>query len=52
MLPIPGLALDLRFGREFGVVLKGGQRVIPRRATELGYEFRFTDVDAALADLL
>jgi uncharacterized protein (TIGR01777 family) len=52
VVPVPGLVLDLKFGREFGQVLRGGQRVFPRRALDLGYEFRFTDVDAALADLL
>ena len=51
-MPVPGLVLDLKFGREFGQVLRGGQRVFPRRALDLGYEFRFTEIDAALADLL
>ena len=44
-MPVPGFVLDLKFGHEFGAVLRGGQRVIPRRALDLGYEFRFTDVD-------
>jgi uncharacterized protein len=52
VMPVPGLALDLMFGSEFGHVLRGGQRVVPRRATDLGYAFRFTDIDSALADLL
>ncbi len=52
VMPVPGLALDLIFGSEFGHVLRGGQRVVPRRATDLGYAFRFTDIDGALADLL
>jgi uncharacterized protein (TIGR01777 family) len=52
VMPVPGLALDLMFGSEFGKVLRGGQRVVPRRATDLGYTFRFTDLDSALADLL
>jgi uncharacterized protein (TIGR01777 family) len=52
VMPIPGFVLDLKFGQEFGAVLRGGQRVVPRRALDLGYRFRFTDVDAALADLL
>jgi uncharacterized protein (TIGR01777 family) len=51
-MPVPGLVLDLKFGSEFGHVLRGGQRVMPRRALDLGYEFRFTDVDGALSDLL
>ncbi|HEX5763544.1 MAG TPA: TIGR01777 family oxidoreductase [Solirubrobacterales bacterium] len=52
LVPVPGLTLDLMFGREFGKVLRGGQRVIPKRALELGYEFKFADVDEALRDLL
>jgi uncharacterized protein (TIGR01777 family) len=52
VMPIPGLVLDLKFGREFGAVLRGGQRVIPRRALDLGYEFQHPDLDRALADLL
>jgi len=51
-MPVPGLALDLMYGSEFGTVLRGGQRVVPRRATDLGYEFRFTEIDEALGDLL
>jgi uncharacterized protein len=52
VLPIPGLALDLIYGGELGRVLKGGQRVLPRRALDLGYEFKHPDLDAALRDLL
>jgi uncharacterized protein (TIGR01777 family) len=52
IIPVPGLALNLMFGSEFAQVLKGGQRVIPRRALDLGYEFRHPDLDEALADLL
>ena len=51
-LPVPGFALKLMYGSEFGAVLRGGQRVVPRRALDLGYEFRFTELDEALADLL
>lgn len=52
IMPVPGLVLDLKFGREFGQVLRGGQRVIPKRAQELGYEFSYPDLDGALRDLL
>lgn len=52
VLPIPGLALDAMYGREFGAVLRGGQRVMPRRALDLGYEFRHPELDGALEDLL
>ncbi|MGE5407716.1 MAG: TIGR01777 family oxidoreductase [Syntrophothermus sp.] len=52
VLPLPGFALDLKFGREFGAVLRGGQRAVPRRTQELGYEFRHPQLDEALQDLL
>jgi hypothetical protein len=51
-VPVPGFALDLMYGSEFGTVLKGGQRVLPRRALDLGFEFAHPDLDEALADLL
>jgi hypothetical protein len=52
VLPIPGFALDLKFGSEFGRVLRGGQRAVPKRTQELGYEFRFPELSAALQDLV
>lgn len=52
VIPVPGLTVDLMYGKEFGKVLRGGQRVMPRRALDLGYEFRHPDVDEALTDLL
>jgi uncharacterized protein (TIGR01777 family) len=52
VVPVPGLTVDLMYGREFGKVLRGGQRVMPRRALDLGYEFRHPDLDEALRDLL
>lgn len=52
IMPVPGLVLDLKFGKEFGQVLRGGQRVLPKRTLELGYEFKHPDLDEALRDLL
>jgi uncharacterized protein (TIGR01777 family) len=52
IVPVPGFVLDLKFGGEFGKVLRGGQRAVPKRAQELGYEFKHPQLDAALADLL
>ena len=52
VVPVPGFALDLMYGSEFGAVLRSGQRVAPRRALDLGYEFRHPELDEALEDLL
>lgn len=52
VVPVPGVTLDLMYGKEFGKVLRGGQRVMPRRALDLGYEFKHPELDGALDDLL
>jgi uncharacterized protein (TIGR01777 family) len=52
IMPVPGLVLDLKFGKEFGQVLRGGQRVLPKRTEELGYEFKHPRLDKALRDVL
>jgi uncharacterized protein (TIGR01777 family) len=51
VLPTPPLALRAMLG-EVADVLTTGQRVLPKRALALGYQFRFPQIDAALADLL
>jgi uncharacterized protein (TIGR01777 family) len=52
VLPIPGFAVEVKFGREFGKVAQGGQKVLPKRTEELGYAFKFPEIDAALRDLV
>jgi uncharacterized protein len=52
VVPVPGFVLDLKFGMEFGKVLRGGQRVMPRRVLGLGYEFKHPDLDEAFESLL
>ena len=50
ILPLPGPLLRLGLGEMSGLLL-GGQKALPQRALAAGYEFRFTDLDSALADL-
>ena len=49
--PAPAFALRLLFG-EMAMVVTTGQRAVPARATELGYEFRHPDLDEALRHTL
>jgi uncharacterized protein (TIGR01777 family) len=49
-IPVPGFALRLAFGEVTGVVLEG-QRAIPQRLLDLGFNFQFPDAEAALKDL-
>jgi uncharacterized protein (TIGR01777 family) len=50
-LPTPAFALRLALGEAADVVATG-QRVVPKRALALGMQFRFSTIDAALADVL
>lgn len=50
-LPAPAFALRLALGKMSEMVLTG-QKVLPRRAQLLGYEFRFNKLDKALEDTL
>jgi uncharacterized protein (TIGR01777 family) len=49
--PLPGFAMRLAFGEVAEVVLRG-QRAVPRRLLDLGFEFHFPAAEAALKDLL
>jgi uncharacterized protein len=51
VLPVPAFALKLLYG-EMAQIVTTGQRVVPARLIELGYEFRHPDLEAALRDVL
>jgi hypothetical protein len=50
-MPTPGFMLRLGLGEVADLVVKG-QRVVPQKAQELGYAFRFPEINAALRDIL
>jgi uncharacterized protein len=50
--PVPGVALNLILGRQLAETVKGGQRVLPRRAQDLGFRFQQPELEPALRDLL
>jgi uncharacterized protein len=47
----PGFALKLLLGGAADVVLTG-QRVVPKKALSLGYQFRYPQLDAALSQIV
>lgn len=51
LLRAPAPAVRLLFG-EMATILLDGQRVVPKRALDLGFRFRFPDLGAALRDVL
>ena len=48
IINVPAFAVKLALGELASVVLTG-QRVIPEKALEVGYKFKYTDIDEALA---
>jgi uncharacterized protein (TIGR01777 family) len=51
LLRVPTLVLKLQYG-EGAQALTKGQRVLPERLIEKGFEFRFKDIDSAIRDCL
>jgi NAD dependent epimerase/dehydratase family enzyme len=50
-LPIPGFAMRLALGEVASMVLEG-QRVLPKKLLEGGYEFKFPTLEQALRALI
>jgi uncharacterized protein (TIGR01777 family) len=51
-LPAPSFALRALFGREGAAPILEGQRVMPRRLLDAGFQFDFPNAEAALRDAL
>jgi uncharacterized protein len=51
VLPVPALALKTLYGEMAEIVITG-QRAVPARLQQLGYEFRHPELEAALRDVL
>jgi uncharacterized protein (TIGR01777 family) len=50
-LPTPGFMLRVVLGPVAGIITKG-QRVLPKKALDLGYRFKFADIDSAMRDMI
>ncbi|HWY88121.1 MAG TPA: TIGR01777 family oxidoreductase, partial [Gemmataceae bacterium] len=51
LMPTPGFMLRVALGPVAGVITTG-QRVVPKKALDLGYKFKFAEIDAALQDIV
>jgi uncharacterized protein (TIGR01777 family) len=50
-LPVPALALRLLYG-DMAEIVTTGQRAVPQRLEQLGFTFRYPDLEPALRDVL
>ena len=52
LLPAPAFALRIALGEMADALLLSGQRALPVRATDLGFSYRYSNIDEALASVL
>lgn len=52
VMPVPKAAVSLLRGGELAEGIAAGQRAIPRRALDLGFGFRYAELETALRNLL
>lgn len=52
IIPVPALPLRLALGQFAEELLLGGQRVLPVKAAQSGFAFRYPELDGALAAIL
>ena len=52
LLPAPAFALRIALGEMADALLLSGQRALPVRATDLGFSYRYSNIDEALASIL
>ena len=51
IIPVPEFAFRTMFG-EVSTVVVDGQRVIPKRLQELGYQFKYPELEPAIRNIL
>jgi NAD dependent epimerase/dehydratase family enzyme len=51
VLPVPAFALQVLYG-DMAEIVTTGQRALPARLEQLGYAFRYSELEAALRDVL
>jgi uncharacterized protein (TIGR01777 family) len=51
IIPTPAFAVKLALGAMADALILSGQRVVPEKATRLGYRFKYETLDHALGDL-
>lgn len=52
IFPVPGFVMNTLLGSERAVVLTQGQRVIPKRTQEAGFQYKYPDLTSALKQIV
>lgn len=52
ILPVPGFVMNALMGSERAVVLTQGQKVIPKKTLEAGFQYEYPDLTSALKEIV
>uniref|UniRef100_A0A673JDZ5 Epimerase family protein SDR39U1-like n=1 Tax=Sinocyclocheilus rhinocerous TaxID=307959 RepID=A0A673JDZ5_9TELE len=52
IFPVPGFFLDVFLSSERAVILTQGQKVVPKKTLESGFEFQYPDLTSALKEIV
>lgn len=52
LFPVPGFVMDGLLGSERALILTQGQKVIPKRTLESGFQFKYPDLTSALKEIV
>ncbi|KAF1384099.1 hypothetical protein PFLUV_G00138760 [Perca fluviatilis] len=52
IFPVPGFVMNTLMGSERAVVLMQGQKVIPKKTLEAGFEYKYPDLTSALKEIV
>lgn len=52
VFPVPGFVMNAVMGSERAVVLTQGQKVIPKRTQEVGFQYKYPDLTSALKEIV
>ncbi|XP_030629533.1 epimerase family protein SDR39U1 [Chanos chanos] len=52
IFPVPGFVMDALLGSERAVILTQGQKVVPKRTLESGFEYKYPDLTSALREIV
>lgn len=49
-VPLPSFVVNMMFGEERAKIMTEGQKVVPKKALDTGYTFKFPDINAACTE--
>lgn len=52
IFPLPTFVLNLAFSEERAKIMTEGQKVVPKRTLESGFQYKYPNIDSALQQIV